>query len=118
MSLSNDAIVKLRAEEKSGKYDQYARAMKAAVLEQLIRFCEQNEEFAEAVLQGGAFDECMKAVAKDCGSALSDLEAYKRAAAFYFKGADVQMQLNIRLAGDPEKKPEKQPIILDLEDFL
>lgn len=109
---------KLRAEAEKGTYDRYAAVMKKPVLEQLVAFCGQNEEFAEAVVQGGSFEECMKAVAKGCGQALSDLEAYKRAAAFYFKGADVVMQLEIRLAGDPEKPVERKPIVLDLGDFL
>lgn len=118
MSLSKDAIVKLRAEEKAGSYDRYAKIMEKSVLDKLILFCEQNEEFAEAVLQGGSFADCMKEVAKDCGTGLSDLDAYKRAASFYFKGADVQMQLTIRLAGDPEQPMVKKPIVLNLEDFL
>ena len=118
MSVTNDAIAKLRAEEKAGKYDRYDAIMEKAVLEQLVKFCEQNSEFAEAVLQGGSFEECMKTVAKNCGNGVSDLEAYKRAAGFYFKGADVQMQLTIRLAGDPDAAPKTKPIILNLEDFL
>lgn len=48
MSKSEDAAVKLRAEEKNGSYDRYAEIMKGPVLEQLIKFCGQNEEFAEA----------------------------------------------------------------------
>jgi len=128
MSLSNDAIVKLRAEEKNGTYDRYAAIMEKSVLEKLVLFCEQNEEFAEAVLQGSTFEECMKAVAQGCGTGLSDLEAYKRAAGFYFKGADVQMQLTIRLAGDrsfdsgcasaQDDRSGRKPIILNLEDFI
>jgi len=125
MSLSSDAAVKLRAEEKTGKYDRYAAIMEKSVLAQLITFCEQDEEFAEAVLQGGTFEDCMKEVAKGCGNGLSDLEAYKRAAAFYFKGADVRMQLRIDLIGErpdevirPYAEEGKKPIILNLEDFL
>ena len=118
MSISNDAIVKLRGEEKTGSYDRAAGVMKGPVREALESFCEQNEEFAEAVIQGGSFSECMKTVAQGCGNALSDLEAYKRAAGFYFKGADVQMQLTIWLAGDPAKPMERKPIILNLEDFI
>lgn len=118
MSIAQDAITKLRAEEKTGTYDRYGKVMKEAVLGQLIHFCEQNDEFAEAVVQGKTFTECMRAVAQGCGNALSDLEAYKRAASFYFKGADVEMQLRIRLAGDPEIPRKPTPIILNLEDFL
>lgn len=118
MSISEDAVVKLRAEEKSGSFDRYAKVMEGPVLRALESFCGQSEEFAEAVLQGGSFGDCMKDVAKGCGTALSDLDAYKRAAAFYFKGADVQMQLNIRLTGDPEQPMVKKPIVINLEDFL
>ena len=115
---SQQAEEKLRAEAEKGTYDRCANVMKRPVLEQLVSFCGQNAEFAEAVVQGGSFEDCMRAVSKSCGQALSDLEAYKRAAAFYFKGADVEMQLTIRLAGDPDKPAERKPIVLDLGDFL
>ena len=118
MSLSEDAAAKLRKESEKGIYDRAASVMKLPVRKALENFCGQNDECAEAVIQGGFFDECMKAVAKGCGTALSDLEAYRRAAAFYFKGADVEMTLTIRLAGDPDKPMERKPIVLDLEDFL
>ena len=45
----------------------------------LLEFCRQNEEFAQAVAQGGSFQECMKAVAQGVGNCISDLEAYRRA---------------------------------------
>ena len=58
-------------------------AMKGPVKETLLDFCRQNEEFAQAVAQGGSFPECMTAVAKGVGSSISDLEAYKKAVSFY-----------------------------------
>ena len=67
------------------------------VMDALKTFIRQDEEFAQAVVQGGTFSECMKAVAKDCGACLSDLEAYKRAVQFYFPGADVEFQMKIRV---------------------
>ena len=69
---------KLEEERKSGKYDKYAAAMKDAVCEALDSFCRQDGEFAQAVVQGGTFEDCMKAVARNCGSAISDLEAFCR----------------------------------------
>ena len=71
----------------------------------------------------------MKAVAKSCGQALSDVEAYRRAAAFYFPGAKVKMQLTIDLIGDAAKEPEpytpkhaaeEKPsgLVLDFRSFL
>ena len=125
----NEALKKLQSEFKSGKYDKYGQVMKADVLRQLEDFIEQDAEFAQAVAQGGTFEDCMKAVAKSCGQHLSDVEAYRRAVAFYFPGATVKMQLTIDLIGDAaEKKEEYKPkhasdakpdnIVLDFRNFL
>jgi hypothetical protein len=125
----DQALKKIQAEYKSGKYDRYGQAMKADVLRQIEDFIEQDDEFAQAVVQGGTFEDCMKAVAKSCGQALSDVEAYRRAAAFYFPGAKVKMQLTIDLIGDAAKEPEpytpkhaaeEKPsgLVLDFRSFL
>lgn len=98
------------------------RVMSAAVLSTVRDFCEQDPEFAQAVVQGGSFAECMRAVAKDVGDCISDLEAYKRAVQFYFPGAQVRMSLAIDLIGDAGGLDPKQSaspgIVLNLEDFL
>lgn len=63
----------------------------------------------------------MKAVAKDCGSCLSDLEAYRRAVQFYFPGAEIRMQMSIDLigaAGVDDTGNVGGGIILNLSDFL
>lgn len=118
---------KLEAEKSSGSYDRYADAMKNAVCEALDGFCRQDAEFAQAVVQGGAFADCMKAVAKGCGSAISDLEAFRRAVRFYFPGATVKFHMELNLCGDVEAETETAaaapvastgPKILNLEDFL
>jgi len=118
---------KLEAEQASGKYDRYASAMKEAVCEALDGFCRQDGEFAQAVVQGGTFEDCMKAVAKNCGSSISDLEAFRRAVQFYFPGADVRFQMSVNLCAsveaeepteEPEQPPKAERKILDLEDFL
>ena len=125
----DQALKKIQAEYKSGKYDRYGQVMKADVLRQIEDFIEQDDEFAQAVVQGGTFEDCMKAVAKSCGQALSDVEAYRRAAAFYFPGAKVKMQLTIDLIGDAAKEPEpyipkhaaeEKPsgLVLDFRSFL
>ena len=125
----DEALKKLRSEFQSGKYDKYGQVMKMDVLCQLESFIEQDEEFAQAVVQGGTFEDCMKAVAKSCGQSLSDVEAYRRAVAFYFPGATVKMQLTIDLIGEAaEKKEEYKPkhasdakpesIVLDFRNFL
>ncbi len=61
--------------EKGKVTGQKESAMKRAVLDTLMDFCQQSEEFAQAVVQGGSFPDCMKAVAKGVGSSISDLEA-------------------------------------------
>lgn len=99
------------------------RAMKTAVQEALLSFCRQEEEFAQAVVQGGSFKDCMAAVAKDVGSSLSDLEAYKRAAAFYFPGAHIEFAMTIDLVGEAGRgedaaQADKSGIVLNLADFL
>ena len=115
---------KLTDEKKAGKYDRYASAMKDAVHEALDTFCKQDEEFAQAVVQGGSFEDCMKAVAKNCGSAISDLEAFRRAVQFYFPGADVRFQMSVNLCASVEDEGEEAPApkaerkILSLDDFL
>ena len=113
---TSEALDKLERESKAGSYDKYASAMKGAVKDALLEFCKQDGEFAQAVVQGGSFEECMKAVAKNCGQAISDLEVFKRAAAFYFKGAAVRFRMEIDLIGDAPKK--EKPVVLDLSDFL
>ena len=118
---------KLKAEKSSGSYDRYAGAMKGLICEKLCIFCRQDSEFAQAVVQGGTFMECMKTVAKGCGAALPDEEAIRRAVRFYFSGANVKFHMELHLCADVEAEAETEaavpvastgPKILDLEDFL
>lgn len=127
---------KLNKEEKGGKFDRYAAVMKGYVKGALLTLCEQSERFAAAVLDGDTFEDCMKEVAKNVGSSISDLEAVKRAVKFYMKGADVSFQMVIQERGEkaaaekgragtedaqgaplPEKKAKKAEVI-DLTDFF
>ena len=95
----------------------YEMAMSSAVRDALLEFCRQNEEFAQAVAQGGSFKDCMTAVAKGVGSFISDLEAYRRAASFYFDGAKVRFQMVIELE-PAEVYPDRNGLLLDLSDFF
>lgn len=109
-----------RLKEK-GSFGRHEDAMKAAVGAALGEFCRQDAEFAQAVAQGGKFSECMKAVAKNVGGSISDLEAFRRAVTFYFPGATVEFQMKIdvcpnRVGAEPE--PVQEPKILDLEAFF
>ena len=110
--------------EGDAKLDRYGETMKGAVKEALLDFCRQEEEFAQAVVQGGSFKDCMAAVGKKIkGNAISDLEAYKAAVEFYFPGAAVSMKMNIDLCGDAsgEAAPTPEPgkgMIIDLSAFF
>lgn len=92
-------------------------AMKSAVQNTLLDFCRQNEEFAQAVVQGGTFPECMTAVAKGAGSSISDLDAYKRAVSFYFPGAEVEMQVKIHLEPEDDMDMSDDDIELACDDI-
>ena len=115
-----NAKAKLEREATAGTYDKYAAAMKSAVLTALLDFTQQDEEFAQAVIDGGSFSDCMKAVAKGCGSSISDVEAYGKAVSFYFPGAKIRMKMTIDLIGDADKGADAAPegLILDLSNFL
>lgn len=116
-----EALAKLEREYAAGTYGRYAQIMKGWTREALRTFCEQDEEFAQAVVQGGTFEDCMKAVAKDCGDGISDLEACRRAVQFYFPTAEVQFHMTVDFA--PHAHDEEtdstahKAVALDLADF-
>lgn len=128
-SWADQALKKLDA-EKSKVAGNHANLMKNEVLYAMKVFCQQNEEFAQAVVQGGSFQDCMKKVAASVGNCIPDREAYKRAVQFYFPGAQVVVELTIDLIGDaaeqirpakPVAAPSQQKakiISLDLADFF
>lgn len=122
------AIEKLGKEEKhvSGTKE---RAMLKDVRSALIDFCRQDEEFAQAVVQGGTLADCLKSVAQGTGSSISDLEAYQKAVQFYFPGAKVRFQMSIDLTGAAAEEKANEPqkhdadtkpagILLDFTQFL
>lgn len=123
---ATEAVKKLEAgqETVSGNKE---RAMSGAVLVALKDFCLQDDEFAQAVAQGGSFADCMKSVAKGVGSSISDIEAYGKAVQFYFPGAKIHFQMTIDLIGDAapiepaphtETELRSSGLVLRLADFL
>lgn len=110
---------------------QKEKAMAAAVGAALADFCTQEPEFAQAIVQGGNFKDCMTAVAKGVGSSISDSEAFAKAARFYFPGSRVRVVMEIDLIGDAgeeeriatapsEPRNDKTVAVklLDLADFF
>lgn len=124
------AIAKINQELAAFRGDRAEAIMKNDVARVLCDFCRQDQEFAQAVMQGGTFASCMAAVAKNPGQGISDLTAYKRAVQFYFPGAGIEMQMTIDLCASvrvesateteaPKKdKARATEIVLDLTDFL
>lgn len=101
----------------------YIEAVKLPVMQALMQFCEQDNEFAQAVAEPGSksLAGCLEAVVKGCGNVLSDIEAYCRAASYYFDGAKVEMQMVIHVnpydaaGGTGTMKPATKVIsLLDL----
>ena len=111
------------------KLDRYGEAMKTAVHDALLDFCRQDNEFAEAVAQGGSFKDCMTAVAKGVkNGGISDIEAYAAAVKFFFPGAGIDVRMTINLADSVEndtvpqtsvEPPKKKgPMMVSLNDFF
>lgn len=122
MSYFEKAKAKLTAA--GGSFDKYAAVMKGRVAEKLLDFCGQDEEFAEAVAEGGSLEKCMAAVAKKAHGkqGIEDLEAYSEAVAFYFPGAKIRCTMTVDLIGDAARSEESAGgsggIVLNLADFL
>ena len=112
------AIEKLDKEQYKGAYKYVA----GAVTDALKGFCEQDEEFAQAIVQSDkSLNECIDKVLKGHGNCISDLEVYRRAVEFYFPGATVSMTLKIHVNPYDVKEEESKPssvIELDLDDLI
>ena len=123
-----NACALLRDEEqKQGASSAKAKAVYSAVRDTLVSFCEQNEEFADAVLQSaGTLGACCEKITEKCGNAISDLDLYARAVEFYFPGAVIEMKMTIymssfeRDAATNSAKSGASAKVLDLrlEDLL
>lgn len=125
----DEAIKKLQREDAAAKYDRYGQAMHGYIRARLEEFCDQDDEFAQAIVQGGSFEDCMKAVCNKVGQSISDLEAVSRAVNFYFPDKKVLFRMEIvdeqEAAAPPAVRAEAPSnpakgggIIIDLGDFL
>lgn len=97
--------------------DKYGKIIKNAVADILVSFCETNEEFDRAVEQSDkTMKDCIAEVVKGVTTSISDIECYRRAAAFWFPGAIVDMQIVIRMSEYEDKKTDD--ISLSLFDLI
>lgn len=115
------AIEKIEKELKAFKGDKYGEVIKNGVASALKDFARQDEEFAQAIVQNDkTLSDCCASIVKGVSSAISDNEAYKRAAQFYFPRASVFFQMKIELCPAEGEGDREKPagIILDLADFI
>jgi hypothetical protein len=101
INFKEQAFKKLDEEYKKAKLSQKGKAVSGDVLFRLKKFCEQENEFAQAIVQTDkTISDCIAYTVKGCGSSISDFEVYAKAAEFYFPGAKVHMTLALDLVGD------------------
>lgn len=93
----NRAIEKIKGAKITGNKE---KIMEKSVKEAMTLFCGQSEEFSQAVVQGGNFEDCMKAIAKNAGNGISDFDAFSRAVKFYFPTATIHFAMTIDIEGD------------------
>ena len=102
-------------ENKLGRYE---KAICKDVKAVLSNFCRDNSEFAQAVAQSDkTFDLCLANCVKGCGSSISDLEVFSRAAAFWFEGAKVRFEMTLDL-GDGGFSNDKKEVKLSLDSLF
>ena len=126
--MTQKAIDKIRSELKSAKFSQKGKAVGSSVVDTLISFCEQNSEFAQAVVQSDkTVGDCIESTIKGSGSSISDIEVYRKAVEFYFSGATVHFNMTVDLGDNgfsnspapTEDKPvQATSLQLSLDDLL
>lgn len=106
----------------------HAQVLAKPTADALMEFCRQEPEFEQAIEQSGkSFTDCLNAITKGIGSAISDLEVYSRAVKFYFPVAKVRFHMEIDLCGDngatdppitQHKQDKPEPMQLSLDSLL
>lgn len=134
--MRDEAFRKLDAPLDSSGLSQRGKLVSSHVIAALKEFCEQNSEFAQAIAQSDrTVAQCVEAAVKGASSYMSDIEVYRRAAAFWFDGAAVRFTMTIDLGDDgfsndssavdseetvydTAQIPEKRGLSLSLDELL
>lgn len=112
------AINKLSEELKVFKGDRKEKAVSQSVADTLKMFCEQDDEFAQAIVQSDkTLSDCCAHIMKGVGNSISDIEVYQKAVKFYFSTADIKFQMTIDLCGDIST-PKGKVISLTFDDLF
>ena len=100
----------------------HQKVMAPSVAQALRLFCDQEPEFEQAIEQSDkTFQDCLDYINKGIHQHISDLDAYKRAVEFYFKGADVKFNMTIDLCGSVQSTAQtegKPTLSVSLDDLL
>ena len=115
MMIIKSALDKLEEGAKEKINDKYGAVIKTYVHSALAGFCKQNESFAQAVIDGGTFAECIKYCTEGIGgnTGISDIDIYRRAVQFYFPGARVDFKIQIMTNGAQtiiHEEPEREEV--------
>lgn len=122
--MKQQAIDRLNKEFRDSKgLSQKGKAVSAAVLTALTNFCEDNGEFAQAVVQSPAdktIKDCIENTVKGAGNSISDIDVYKKAVQYYFPGADIHFEMRIDLGdcGFSNDGKSENSMRLSLDEFL
>lgn len=101
--------------------DRHYSIIRDGVIAALESFIRQDDEFAQAVVQGGTMKDMYEAVCKKIGSrsGVSDLEVYQAAVEFFFAGAKIEFHMTIDLCGSVrENKTERTSLDLSFDDLF
>ena len=101
--------------------DRHYEIIKDSVISALESFIKQDDEFAQAVVQGGTMKEMFETVCKkiDGKRGVSDLEVYQAAVEFFFAGAKIEFHMTIDLCGSVrEHKTERTSLDLSFDDLF
>lgn len=107
MEFYNEAIKKLKDCKVKGNKE---NAIKSDVIRVLTDFCKQEPEFAQAIAQSDkSLNDCLGYCVKGAGNSISDIEVYRRACAFWFPTATVNMVMTVDLSGNTDIKQPAVP---------
>lgn len=125
------ALEKIDTELKEFKGDQCENVMKDRCAEVLKNFCQQDEEFAQAVVQTDkTLSDALKAVVEKYTKqtrtqGISDLDAFKEIVSFYFPEAGINFSMTIDLCASvrnnisiSHSNAKKDVLNMSLDDLL
>lgn len=98
--IQKKAIEKINGEkEMTG----FSKSIQKPIADTLCRFCRESEKFAQSVLNGKDFKDCITEVAKFTQAeknkgniSLPDIEVYREATKFYDKTAEIYSTVGIK----------------------